>query len=101
VTACGYLDRGVLAADPAAALVDPHVASCPACRHAAASMAWIVDAVPRLAAGHGPPAGWEARVLAAVALAEPTPARRYGWWMGASVAAMAAAVVAYLAVPAP
>jgi hypothetical protein len=66
MTACDYLDRAAIAADPAAALADPHVAGCPICRRTAAALAWIADAVPRLAADDAPPPGWEARVLAAI-----------------------------------
>jgi hypothetical protein len=54
----------------------------------------LEDALARLGADHEPPAGWEARVLAAVA-----PRRRSWWWPGAPLGALA--VVAALLVLRP
>jgi hypothetical protein len=100
MTGCDYLERSGLAADPAAALTDRHVAGCDSCRRAAASMAWIADAVPRLVARERPPAGWEARVLAAIAPPAVPVRQRRGWrrWLAAPAVAVAAAAGALLAV---
>jgi hypothetical protein len=100
MTGCDYLERSGLAADPAAALTDRHVAGCDSCRQAAASMAWIADAVPRLVARDQPPAGWEARVLAAIAPPTVPVRQRRGWrrWLAAPAVAVAAAAGALLAV---
>jgi hypothetical protein len=98
MTGCGYLERSGLAADPAAAMADVHVASCARCRRAVAAMAWIADAVPRLVARDQPPAGWEARVLAAIAPPAPVPVRGWRRWLAAPAVAVAAAAGALLAV---
>jgi hypothetical protein len=81
----------VAAGGPALAFVGAHLASCEGCRAelatlrqalsvADAEMAGLVAAVPS--------AGLAARIRQAVAEAEPSPARRFGWlWPAAAAAA--------------
>jgi hypothetical protein len=64
------------------------------------SMARIEAALAGLGAEHEPPAGWEARVLAAVSTAAPRPKPRL-WWLLFAAPAVAAAVIALVIILRP
>lgn len=60
----------------------------------------VEHALRRLGEEHAPPAGWEARVLAATEREAPPRARRW-WWMIVPLAALALIVAVWLARRAP
>jgi hypothetical protein len=89
-----------LAAELALGLVDGedraralrHLAGCPDCRRAVEELSVVVDELLLLAPEHEPPAGFESRVLAQIAPAQPRRKRRL--WRGFVPLASAAAAAA-------
>jgi len=63
-------------------------------------IARIEAALARLGAEHEPPAGWEARVLAAVSTPAPRPKPQL-WWLLFAAPAVAAVVIALVIIPGP
>jgi anti-sigma factor RsiW len=82
----------------ARATVAAHLLGCPACRAEAESVARATDALWALAPEAEPPAGFESRVLRAVA---PRRSRRPARWAAALAAAAALVLTGFLARPLP
>jgi len=74
-----------------------HLGSCAGCRNYLAELTEVVDALPVLVAEADPPAGFEARALQKLGVAEPRWRRRFSRTVVALIAAMAVAAAASIA----